>query len=330
MSGRLDDPPATPFRADHPAAMLGVVPVREGVLPLGADEVCAEAGGRVLVIGSGCEVAVAALNGVASLAWSVELAPFAPHRWARCIASLVPHIDDGSGHRGPCHLLLPASPDGRDLAPRLAAELDRPFVAGTIAMTATGADVTRFGGRVTDHLRFDRPVVATLQPGVRGVVTADDRAVEHLPLTPEHRNGSATDPELIEQLPPDPSTMDLAEADRIVGGGAGLGSPESFERLAELAARLGASPGGTRVVTDWGWLPVERQVGTTGVTVDPSLYIAIGVSGAVQHTAGLGSPDHVISVNTDPHCPMMGLADLAIVCDGPEFLDELLSRLRDR
>ena len=93
-------------------------------------------------------------------------------------------------------------------------------------------------------------------------------------------------------------------------------------------AATGASTGGTRVVTDWGWLPVERQIGTTGVNVDPSLYIAIGISGAVQHTAGLGSPNHVISVNSDPHCPMMGMANLAIVCDGPEFLQALLTRLK--
>ncbi len=72
---------------------------------------------------------------------------------------------------------------------------------------------------------------------------------------------------------------------------------------------------------------MERQIGTTGVNVSPSLYIALGVSGAVQHTAGLGSPDHVISVNLDPHCPMMAMADLALVCDGPEFLKELLARL---
>ncbi|MGI9598202.1 MAG: FAD-binding protein, partial [Acidimicrobiales bacterium] len=137
-------------------------------------------------------------------------------------------------------------------------------------------------------------------------------------------------PQLIEELPADPSTMDLAEADRIVGGGAGLGSPAAFDEMRQLAMKLGASPGGTRVVTDWGWLPVERQIGTTGVAVDPSLYIAIGISGAVQHTAGLGSPTHIISVNTDPHCPMMAMADLAIVCDGPEFLRQLLKRLESQ
>ena len=81
--------------------------------------------------------------------------------------------------------------------------------------------------------------------------------------------------------------------------------------------------GATRVITDRGWVGHERQIGTTGVVVDPRLYIAFGISGAVQHTSGLGTPDHIISVNTDPHCPMMQLADLAVVADANAVLDEL-------
>ena len=81
--------------------------------------------------------------------------------------------------------------------------------------------------------------------------------------------------------------------------------------------------GATRVVTDRGWVGHERQIGTTGVVVDPRLYVAFGISGAVQHTSGLGQPDHIISVNTDAHCPMMQLADLAIVADANAVLDEL-------
>jgi len=81
--------------------------------------------------------------------------------------------------------------------------------------------------------------------------------------------------------------------------------------------------GATRVVTDRGWVPHARQIGTTGVVVDPTLYLAFGISGAVQHTAGLGDPDHIISVNTDAHCPMMQLADVAIVADANETLDHL-------
>jgi electron transfer flavoprotein alpha subunit len=134
---------------------------------------------------------------------------------------------------------------------------------------------------------------------------------------------ATADAALIEELPADPATMDLAEAPRILGGGAGLGSAEAFVQLASVATAVGASMGGTRVVMDLGWIPFERQIGTTGVIVRPELYVAFGISGAVQHTAGLGQPDHVISVNSDPHCPMMAMADLAIVADAPDTLAEL-------
>ena len=122
--------------------------------------------------------------------------------------------------------------------------------------------------------------------------------------------------------------MDLAEADRIVGGGAGLDGEDRFRQLAGVARPLGAAMGATRVITDRGWVEHQRQIGTTGVVVDPSLYVAFGISGAVQHTAGLGAPDHIVSVNTDPHCPMMQMADLAVVADANAVLDALEALVR--
>ena len=100
-----------------------------------------------------------------------------------------------------------------------------------------------------------------------------------------------------------------------------------FQRLVTVGEALDASMGATRVVTDAGYVGHERQIGTTGVAVDPALYVAFAISGAVQHTAGLGHPEHVISVNTDPHCPMMAMADLAVVTDANGLLDELAARL---
>ncbi len=303
---------------------VAVIPVRAGVLPLGAAEVIAEAGGPTIVIGTGVEHAASQLESTATQMWLVNADAFSPSGYARDLATTVRQIGaDGN------HLLLPASPDGRDMGPRVAALTGRPFVAGAVRIEADRATVTRHGGQVEVHLGLVEPVVVTLQPGIRHVDSgpAPTRRPDRTTVNPGHRDADVADPRLLTELPPDPSTMDLAESKRIVCGGAGLGSSEELERLVELCTKLGASPGATRVVTDHGWLPTERQIGTTGVTVNPALYMAIGVSGAVQHTAGLGDPTHIISINTDPHCPMMGMADLALVCDAPAFVSALLAEL---
>jgi electron transfer flavoprotein alpha subunit len=293
--------------------MLAVVPVRDGVLPAGADEVVAECGGRALLVGSAPDAAH--LAGIATDVRLAELGAFAPARWARAIAGIV---DDDV-------VVLPGSPDGRDLAPRLAHVLGRRLLAGAVAVEPTHAQLARGGGRDLHDVVIREAVVATLQPGVRGVARAAGAAPDAVAVDPVATEGN--DPRVVDVLPPDVTTMDLAEAHRIVGGGAGLDGPERFLQLAAVAAPLGASTGATRVITDRGWIGHERQIGTTGVVVDPDLYLAFGISGAVQHTAGLGTPAHIVSVNTDPHCPMMQMADLAIVADANAVLDELARRL---
>jgi electron transfer flavoprotein alpha subunit len=135
------------------------------------------------------------------------------------------------------------------------------------------------------------------------------------------------DAEVLEVMEADPAVMDLAEASRILAAGAGIGGPEHLAQLQLVAAKLGASVGATRVVTDAGWLGHDRQIGTTGVSVRPRCYVAFGVSGAAQHVGGLGAPKHIISVNLDRSCPMMAMADLALVSDAREVLDVLARRL---
>jgi electron transfer flavoprotein alpha subunit len=302
-----------------PPGMVAVVPVRDGHLPLGGDEAVAEAGGHALLIGDGTATAAESLVSATGVVRRCEQPTFAPGAWAAGLAALL---------RDTAVVVLPASPDGRDLAPRLADALGRPLLAGAVAVRPDGATVARRGGLVTEAHVVTGPFVATLQPGVRGVDrghTATPTATEAVTLPT--RGTSTADPELLELLPADPSTMDLAEAPRLIGAGAGVGSADAVPVLAEVAEALGASTGGTRVITDWGWMPVERQIGTTGVTVQPELYLAFGISGAVQHTAGLGQPAHIISVNLDGSCPMMAMADLAVVADAPATLAALVERL---
>jgi electron transfer flavoprotein alpha subunit len=295
--------------------MLAVIVVRAGAIPAGANETISECNGRAMLVGSGTAAACADVLQAAREVTTFEAGDFRPGAWALALAS---HLADEPA------LVLPASPDGRDFAPRLAAQLQRPLYAMCMAVSTSRVELVRRGGSELHSIQPAQTFVATLQPGVRGV--------DHIAATPsvvanDLVVGGGNDARLEQLLPADAATIDLSEADRIVAGGAGLEAPRRFEQLAALGTALRASVGATRVITDRGWVGHERQIGTTGVIVDPQLYLAFGISGAVQHTTGLGQPQHIISVNTDPHCPMMQLADLAVVGDANAVLDQLLVQI---
>jgi electron transfer flavoprotein alpha subunit len=295
---------------------IAVVPVRGAVLPAGADETVAEAGGVVLLAGSGTREAAAGLAVDAVSVATAEIGDPAFGGWAATLAPVL-----AAYHA----VLLPASPDGRDLAPRLAAAMNRPLVAGAVQYRDGEAWLPRCGGLVMEQVVTDGPVVVTLQPGVRGIEPR-----RHGLPTPEPVTVTVVarhDATVLDVLPPDPATMDLAESRRIMAGGAGLRGPADFGLLTRVASAIGASMGATRVVADMGWVDHERYIGTTGVAVNPDLYVALGISGAVQHVTGLGSPRHVVAVNTDPSCPMMAMADLALVTDAPGLIQALARRL---
>jgi electron transfer flavoprotein alpha subunit len=297
--------------------VLAVVVVRDGVLGAGSDETVAECHGRVLVVGSGTQRGSETLSGVATDVQLAEVGDYAPAAWA---AALAAHLS------GEARVVLPASPDGRDLAPRLAMTMGRQALLNATEVSDHRVVLASGAGLMMHTVTPPPSFVATLLPGVRGVERRPELACDVRDV--ELQVAAGSDATLLQIVPPDPATIDLAEATRIVGGGAGLDSADRLGQLAEFGAALGASVGATRVVTDRHWIGHERQIGTTGAVVDPRLYIAFGVSGAVQHTSGLGDPDHIICVNTDPHCPMMQMADLAVVADANAVLDELLKALR--
>jgi electron transfer flavoprotein alpha subunit len=342
----------------NPPAAVAVVVVREGRVPSGADEAVAEARGDAVLVGTGAAGAAAALPSARRLrAGEADV----------CLPSLAralePHLD------GTALVVVPASPDGRDLAPLLAAATGRTLLAGAVraevvragtglvgtGLVGTGragagrggaesdraaaepdmicAELLRADGQVTVAVGVPGPAVVTLWPGSGAPAPAGvPPAMTTIRLDPGAGGGAVRRLRLVE---PDPATMDLADARRVLAGGAGLvrtgASAEEaravFSLLVRVAGALGASAGATRVVTDAGWMPPDRQIGTTGVTVHPDLYVALGVSGASQHTGGLGDPGHVVSVNTDPSCPMTAMADLGIVADARSLLVELARRV---
>jgi electron transfer flavoprotein alpha subunit len=315
---------------------IAVVVARQGHLPAGADETVAEAGGQAVIVGSGAEEAAASLASASCVWWTST--GTGPAGIARRLAPVLAPL---------ALIVLPASPDGRDLAPRLAATLGWPLLAGAVRVglaegrpdghpgVVVAAELLRVDGRVVVPLECDGPAVATLLPGARAPAPTGSPAGLARLETPAADRAAAADPEVLAVIEPDPATMDLAEATRVLAGGAGL-APRGvgdaaaravFALLADTAAALGASMGATRAVIDAGWTGPERQIGTTGVAVDPDLYIALGVSGATQHTSGLGSPRHIVSVNIDPACPMTAMADLGLVTDAAGLLIRLAERL---
>ena len=292
--------------------MIAVIPVRDGVAPAGADEAICEASGQAIIIGSGTPTAAETLRSFSTHLWLVETDIHA----ANVVAALE------NINRSHDSLILPGTPDGRDLAPHLAHAFGRSLYAGSISISDDKVSVSRNGGLSIVDFTPHQAFVATLQIGIRGTENiSSNPTITPINIASVSRPTSSVTS--IAVLPPDASTMDLSEAPRIIGGGAGLESGDRFIQLQNVATALDASMGVTRVITDRGWADHERQIGTTGVVVDPDLYIAFGISGAVQHTSGLGQPEHIISVNTDAHCPMMQMADIAIVADANAVLEEL-------
>jgi electron transfer flavoprotein alpha subunit len=236
-------------------------------------------------------------------------------------------------------VLISATPQGRDLAPRVAARLSAGLTAD-----CTGLDIdeserllvqTRpaFGGNLMATIvsRHARPQMATVRPGVMKALEPDPSGSGEIVNVPVHLDERSVASKIIEivQLEAE-GRVNLQDAEIIVSGGRGLGKPENFALIRELAEVLGGAVGASRAAVDAGWIPAYHQVGQTGRTVQPKLYIACGISGAVQHLAGMSSADCIIAINKDPAAPIFNIATYSVVGDLFEIVPALTKKVREQ
>jgi electron transfer flavoprotein alpha subunit len=227
-------------------------------------------------------------------------------------------------------VLLSNTPTGWDLAPRLAAALDAAFVSDCFNVEVEGSELVFlrrfFNGKLDARLRpAGLPIVASMQPGATAAFSgsADGK------LTPLSVSVGETGTKFVETKVAEAKGVDLTKAEIIVSGGRSLGGPEKFQEVIKpLADALGGAMGASRPVVDAGWLPHEYQVGSSGQIVSPKLYIAAGISGAIQHLVGMKASNFIIAINKDPDAPIFEVANLGVVADLFEVVPKLTEAVK--
>jgi len=227
---------------------------------------------------------------------------------------------------------LAATTLGRDLAPVLAARLKAAFLPDCTSLTEEDGKLTVqrpvYAGRCIMTLAANSlPAVVSLRPKAFPVKPGDAAAVEAIPLALDLAGKITV--EFIEERAEAGGKIDVSEADVIVAGGRGLKAPENFALIEELAGVLKGAVGASRPVVDSGWRVHSEQVGQTGKVVAPTLYIAAGISGAIQHLAGMRSSKVIVAINKDPEAPIFKAADYGVVGDAMEILPAFTKAVRD-
>ena len=241
-------------------------------------------------------------------------------------------VEAGSG---PDAILFPATYDGRDIAGRLSAKIDRPVLTNVVGLDAVDGGLTTqhaiFGGAEMITARFtgEGPGIFVIRaksfppeasgggaPQVTGLAAPDAGATNAAKIVARHVE-ERTGPK-------------LDEADVVVSGGRGLGEKDQYAMIEELASLLHGAPGASRAIVDAGWVPYSHQVGQTGKTVKPTVYLACGISGATQHLVGMKNSKNIVAINKDQDAPIFSVADLGIVGDVHKVVPKLIEALKAR
>ena len=286
-----------------------------------------EGGVAALVLGSGVASVAAAAALVADqvlVADMPEMAQYDAEIWSAAVAQIA---TEGEAEV----VLIAGSRSGREYSPRVAVKLDAPLLEDVISLRDESgvlhAEHYTYLTRVTERVEARGPViVATVKPGAFAAAAPGSAAAEQFDVDlelPQRRlviTGSTKEKT---------GRIALTEADIVIAGGRGVGSAEGFTQLVEgLADQLGAAIGATRAVVDAGWRPYAEQVGQTGKTVQPKAYIAVGISGAVQHLSGMNKSKCIVAINKDADAPIFKIADYGIVGDVKEIVPAVIQELR--
>ena len=230
-------------------------------------------------------------------------------------------------------VLIGHTPTGWDVAPLVAAGLDVPLATGCSNIKAEGGKMRfvrkAFNGKFVHEVAIENasPLMATVDKGAAEAF-AGSTAGAVRKIDPGVAEGDLR-ARFVEVKKGASGGLDLTQAQIIVSGGRGIGAPEKLDVVRELADALGGQVGASRAVTDAGWLPHEHQIGSSGVTVSPKLYVAAGISGAIQHVVGMKGSGYIVAINKDADAPIFGVADVGVVGDLFEYLPALTKAVRE-